>query len=88
MKALRLVSGLLAGGLVALVLALGVAWSLAARENAPGPGVALVAGHLVAAVVAVTAQVYADRHRDGRGSLASLAVVAVTAAVLVIAWIA
>ncbi len=88
MKALRLLTGLLAGGLVALVLALGVAWVVAAREHAPGPGVARVVGHLVAAVVAVAAQRYADRHPDGRGVAAALAVLVVTAALLAVAWIA
>jgi hypothetical protein len=47
-----------------------------------------VVGHLVAAVVAVAAQRYADRHPDGRGVAAALAVLVVTAALLAIAWIA
>ncbi|MGI5127647.1 hypothetical protein ACQEVB_12615 [Pseudonocardia sp. CA-107938] len=88
MRVLRGFTGLLAGGLVALVLALGVAWALAAAEGAPGPGPVRVLGHLVAAVVAVAAQRYADRNAGGRAAVAALAVVVVTVLVLVVAWIA
>lgn len=85
---LRGFTGLLAGGLVALVLALGVAWVIAASDNAPGPGIGRMLGHLAAAVVAVAAQRYADRHPDARGVLAALAVLVVTVALLALAWIA
>lgn len=87
MKVVRGFTGLLAGGLVALVLALGVAWVIADAQGAPGPGPVRMVGHLVAAVVAVAAQRYADRHLDGRGVVATVVVVAVTAAVLVVAWV-
>ncbi len=87
MKVVRGFTGLLAGGLVALVLALGVAWIIADAQGAPGPGPVRMIGHLVAAVVAVAAQAYVDRHPDGRGLVAAVVVVAVTVAVLVIAWV-
>jgi cobalamin biosynthesis protein CobD/CbiB len=87
MTVLRGFTGLLAGGLVALVLALGVAWVIADAQGAPGPGPVRMVGHLLAAVVAVAAQRYADRHRDGRGALAAFVVLAVTVAVLAVAWI-
>jgi cobalamin biosynthesis protein CobD/CbiB len=87
MRVVRGFTGLLAGGLVALVLALGVAWVIADAEGAPGPGPVRMVGHLVAAVVAVAAQRYADRHHDGRGAVAALVVLAVTVAVLLIAWV-
>lgn len=84
---LRGLSGLLAGGLVATVVALGVAWVVAAGMDAPGPGVVRLVGHLVAAVVAVVAQRYADRHPGADGVAAALAVVAITVLVLAMAWI-
>jgi cobalamin biosynthesis protein CobD/CbiB len=87
MKVVRGFTGLLAGGLVALVLALGVAWIIADAQGAPGPGPLRMIGHLVAAVVAVTAQRYVDRHLDGRGLVAAAVVLGVTVAVLLIAWV-
>lgn len=86
---LRGLSGLLAGGLVVLALALGVAWVVATRTGAPGPAPSFLAWHAVAAVVAVVAQVRADRAADGgHGAGAALAVVGVSAVVLAALWLA
>lgn len=86
---LRGLSGVLAGGLVVLALALGVAWVVATRTGAPGPAPSFLAWHAVAAVVAVVAQVRADRAADGgHGAGAALAVVGVSAVVLAALWLA
>ncbi|MHA6629259.1 hypothetical protein ACU61A_27815 [Pseudonocardia sichuanensis] len=87
-RLLRGLAGLLAGGLVALVLALVGAWFLAERLGVPGPTGATIAGHAVAAVLAVLAQRQADRRRDGVAAVAALAVVLVTAVVLAVQWLA
>ncbi len=84
---LRGLSGVLAGGLVVLVVVLVVAWVVAAREGSPGPGAAMLAGHVVAAAVAVAVQVYADRTPGPRGTLAALGVVVLIGMVLTSAWL-
>ncbi|WP_143517110.1 hypothetical protein [Pseudonocardia sp. MH-G8] len=87
-RLLRGLSGLLAGGLVALVLALVGAWFLAEQLAVPGPTGWTIAAHAVAAVVAVLAQIWADRRRNGAAVLAALGVVLVTAVVLAVQWLA
>jgi hypothetical protein len=87
-RLLRGLSGLLAGGLVALVLALVGAWFLAEQLGVPGPAGGTIAGHGVAAVVAVLAQHQADRRRHGAAVVAALAVVVVSAVVLGAQWLA
>lgn len=84
---LRGFSGLLAGGLAALAVALFAAWFVADRTGSAGPGAPTLVWHTVAAVVAVAAQVYADRRAGARGVVAALAVVAVTAGVLAAQWL-
>ncbi|MDT7555065.1 MAG: hypothetical protein QOI16_3605 [Pseudonocardiales bacterium] len=84
---LRGLSGVLAGGLVALFVALVVAWGVALREGSPGPGAAVLAVHAVGAVVAVAIQRCADRTPGARGVLAALATIVVVAAVLVYEWL-
>lgn len=79
-------SGALALGLC--VLALGmlgfqvVAWT----RGLPGPGLPTVGGHLLAAVVAVVVQRFADRLRGWAGAAAVAGVLVVAAAVLWIFW--
>jgi hypothetical protein len=87
-RLLRGLAGLLAGGLVALVLALVGAWFLAEQLGVPGPGLPTIVGHAVAAVVAVVAQLLADRRRGGAASVAALVVLLVTAVVLAVQWLA
>lgn len=84
---LRGFSGLLAGGLAALAVALYAAWFVADRAGSAGPGTSTLVWHTVAAVVAVAAQVYADRTAGVRGAVAAVGVVAVTAAVLAAQWL-
>lgn len=85
---LRALSGLLAGGLVALVAALCVAWLVANRLGTAGPDPLTLGWHAGAATAAVLAQRYADRHADLFGTAAALAVVGVTSAVLAAQWLA
>jgi putative effector of murein hydrolase len=87
-RLLRGLSGLLAGGLVALVLALVGAWFLAEQLAVPGPTLETIAGHAVAAVVAVLVQRQADRRRDRAAVIAALTVLLVTAVVLTVQWLA
>ncbi len=82
----RGLSGVLAGGLVVLAIALCVAQWLASTAGRPGPGLATVAGHGVAAAVAVALQLVADRCRGRTAALASYVVVLLTACVLWFGW--
>ena len=86
-RVLRGVSGVLAGGLVALLIALTVGWYLSSRTDMPGPGTPTLVWHAVAVVVAVPAQVYADRTAGPRGTVAALAVIVTAAALLVLQWL-
>ncbi|WP_232660424.1 hypothetical protein [Pseudonocardia sp. TRM90224] len=83
---LRGFSGLLAGGLVLLALVLVATQFLAAGTD--GPGTSMLVWHGVAAVVAVGAQVHADRTPGPRGTVAALVVVGIAAAVLAFLWLA
>lgn len=87
---LLVLSGVLAGGLVVLAVALGVAWVVATRTGSPGPAGSFLAWHALAAVVAVVAQVRADRGASTAGGpiVASLVVVAVAVLVLAALWLA
>ena len=85
--ALRSVSGVLAAGMVALVLGLVVAYVVALREGAPGPGAATLLVHAATAVVAVVAQVFADRTPGPRGALLAAGVIVLVGAVLTLEWL-
>lgn len=91
---LRAVSGVLAGGLVVLAVALGVAWVVATRTGSAGPRPGFLFWHGCAAVAAVGLQLRADRAparrmagRDVGGIVAALAVVAISAVVLAALWL-
>jgi hypothetical protein len=86
-RVLRGVTGVLAGGLVALLVALVVAWVVSNNTDMPGPGTATVVWHAVAAVVAVAAQIYADRRSGARGVLAAVGVLAAAALLLYFQWL-
>jgi hypothetical protein len=77
------VTGVVAGGLAALALALVVSWVVAPRWGLPGPAPDLLAWHLGVAVAVVVAQVRADR--SGRPG-AALAVTGAALAVLALLW--
>lgn len=85
-RAPRGLSGVLAGGLVALAIAVCLAQWLAAASGRPGPGLALVAGHVVAALVGMTLQFAAERSQDRSARLASWAVLVLAASVLWFGW--
>jgi uncharacterized membrane protein YpjA len=87
-RLLRGFSGLLAGGLVALAVLLLVAAIVAQQRAVPGPGAVMVAGHVAAAVAAVLVQRRADRARGPAAVGAAIAVVALTAVVLAVQWLA
>lgn len=84
--AVRRLSGLLAGGLVALALVVGAAQWLATASGRPGPGVLTVVGHLTAALAAVALQLVAERVRGRPATLASAGVLVVAATVLWFGW--
>jgi hypothetical protein len=84
-RGLRALSGVLAGGLVVLALALVGSWVVATRLGVPGPPVSFLVWHGLAAVAAVALQVRADR---ARSSAAALGVVVLSAVVLAALWLA
>lgn len=85
-KIWRGISGVLAAGLVLLALGVIAVQVYAGRQDLPGPGADVVAGHVVAAVLAVLGQLFADRRTGWRSALASLAVLAVGGATLWVFW--
>ncbi|XVV04773.1 hypothetical protein ACQPW3_04985 [Actinosynnema sp. CA-248983] len=82
----RGVSGAVAVGLVLLALALLGVQVYAGTRDLHGPGVDMVAGHVVAGLVAVVGQVVADRARRWIAAGASLGVLVVGALVLWVYW--
>jgi hypothetical protein len=84
---LRGVSGVLTGGMIALVAGLVVAWVVALQQGSPGPGAVTLLVHAVAAVAAVAAQVYADRTPGPRGTLGAVGVIVTIAVVLTVEWL-
>ncbi len=83
---LRGFSGVAAGGLIALTLVLAGAELLGARDGFPGPGWAMVGWHLGVTIVAVVAQILADRRRDAIGFAGSVAVFVAAGFILVTQW--
>jgi hypothetical protein len=86
-RLLRGVSGVLAGGLVALAAALLVAGIAAQQRAVPGPGALAIGGHVLAAAVAVLVQRRADRTAGPAAAGAALGVAAITAVVLGVQWL-
>lgn len=84
---LRALTGVLAGGLVALAIALVAAWFVADTIGSPGPSPAVLVGHGLAAVAAVAAQVLADRRTGPPAALAMTSVVVISVVVLVGRWL-
>ncbi|MGB6162945.1 MAG: hypothetical protein WCF33_01540 [Pseudonocardiaceae bacterium] len=85
-RALRGLSGVLVGGLVALAIAVCAAQWLASQSGRPGPGMADVVGHVVAAASAVVLQLTAERSLGRSAALASWSVLMLTAGVLWFGW--
>lgn len=82
----RELSGALSMGLAALAVVVVAFQVLAWARDMPGPGLTMVAGHLVAAVLAVLAQRFADRLDGWQSVVSVLAVIAVTGAALWLFW--
>ncbi|MTD55062.1 hypothetical protein [Amycolatopsis pithecellobii] len=82
----RGLTGSLAAGLAGLaVLVLGAA-VVSLLRGAPGPGVVMLIGHPVAAVIALVAQRFVDRRAGAIAALAAGVVVVVVAAALLLFW--
>lgn len=88
MRGLRGLSGMLSGGLVGLAVVVCAAQWLAGTSGRPGPGMAEVVGHVVAALAAVVLQLVADRLRGTSAALASGSVLVIAAGVLWFGWCA
>jgi hypothetical protein len=82
----RELAGALAVGLSVLAIVVLVFQVLAWIRNVPGPGAAMVGGHLGAAVLAVLVQRVADRAAGWLAAVAAVAVVAITAATMWLLW--
>ncbi len=79
-------SGALAIGLAALAAVVLVFQIVAWAQGIPGPGLLTVAGHVVAAGLALLAQRFADRRGGWRGAAAVLGVLTVSAVALWLFW--
>jgi hypothetical protein len=85
--AVRGLSGLLVGGLVALALLLLAGWWYAQRTGLPGPGPGMLVGHGLASVAAVLAQVWADRRPDRTGTLVAAGLAVLVVGGLTAVWL-
>lgn len=80
-RGLRALSGVVCGAVIVLTAVVWVAQYLGDTRDFPGPGSASLSAHVVAALVATAAQLFADRRR-GLAAVAGAAVVYLTGAVL------
>ncbi|MFE7719045.1 hypothetical protein ACFU44_08370 [Nocardia rhizosphaerihabitans] len=81
MTLVRGLSGIVAGGVVVLLCVVAGAAVIGSRRDFPGPGAESLTWHVLAAIVVVGAQVFADRRR-GPAAFTGSAVVLVTTGVL------
>ncbi|GAA1333808.1 hypothetical protein [Saccharothrix algeriensis] len=86
LRAWRGASGAVAVGLALLALALIGVQVYAGSHGLPGPGIDVVVGHVVASVIAVAAQVVADRRTRWVAAACSLAVIVAGATTLWLYW--
>lgn len=86
MKVLRAVSGVVAGGLVMLTLVLFGAAFMGDRRGFPGPGAEMLAWHTGLSMVAVIAQIFADRRRGFVAFFGSVVVFVAAGYLLVTQW--
>ncbi|GAB3446714.1 hypothetical protein [Actinophytocola sediminis] len=82
----RELAGALAVGLSVLAVVIVVFQVLAWARDMPGPGTAMVLGHLCAAVLAVLVQRVADRATGLVATVAALGVVVITGATMWMLW--
>ncbi|GAB2725373.1 hypothetical protein [Nocardia thraciensis] len=86
MRVFRALSGIVAGGLVVLSAVLIVAEFLGQRRGFPGPGTATLGWHIGLSIVAVAAQLFADRRRGFAVLFGSLVVFVAAGYLLVTQW--
>jgi hypothetical protein len=82
----RELAGALAVGLSVLAIVVLVFQVLAWIRGVPGPGAAMVGGHLGAAVLAVLVQRVADKNSGVLSAASAVAVVAITGATMWLLW--
>lgn len=82
----RELAGALAVGLSVLAVVIVVFQVLAWARDVPGPGAAMVLGHLGAALVAVLVQRVADRATGLVATIAGLGVVVITGVTMWLLW--
>ncbi|MEU8898529.1 hypothetical protein [Nocardia sp. NPDC048505] len=86
MKVLRGLSGVAAAGTLVLTLVvIGTAF-IAARRGFPGPGWESAAWHVGTSVVAISAQIFADRRRGAAAFFGSVVVFLVCGLLLWTQW--
>ncbi|MGW0041364.1 hypothetical protein [Rhodococcus sp. NPDC003348] len=85
-RALQALSGAVTAGVVLLAAVVIVTAYLGSRRGFPGPGAVSVAAHVVAAVVVVVAQRFADHRRGPVAIAGSVAVFLVTIGLLWTQW--
>lgn len=83
---LRGLSGAVTAGLVVLAVVVVGAQYLGLQREFPGPGAVSVTAHIIAAVVAVVLQHFADHRYRAASALASLLVFVVTGLLLWTQW--
>ncbi|MCX5043728.1 hypothetical protein OG921_11180 [Aldersonia sp. NBC_00410] len=86
MRILRAFTGLLAGGLVVLTLVVIGSAVFGDDHGLAGPGGVSIGGHVIAAIVAVAAQIYADRKRGLAAFVACLVVLVTTGLLFWTQW--
>ena len=90
---IRTLSGIISGGLVALALAviviafLGNAPGVSGMQPFAGPGMESITVHLAAAILAVIAQVFADKRKALAAFLVLVVVAAIAGGVLWTQWL-
>ncbi|MGS2806292.1 hypothetical protein [Nocardia sp. MW-W600-9] len=86
MTVVRGFSSLVAGGVVVLLCVVIGAAVMGSRRDFPGPGAESLTWHVLAALVVVAAQLYADRNRGLAAFTASAIVMITTGALLWTQW--
>ncbi|MBU3063339.1 hypothetical protein KO481_17620 [Nocardia sp. NEAU-G5] len=86
MRVLRGLSGVVAAGMVVLMLVVAGSAVLGALRGYPGPGMRMVAWHIGLSIVAVTAQVFTDKRRGFAAFSGSLVVFLAAGYLLVTQW--
>ncbi|QBJ97801.1 hypothetical protein ERC79_19040 [Rhodococcus sp. ABRD24] len=85
-RALRALSGVVAGGVVVLTLVVIGAAFLASDRGFPGPGRESIVVHVLVSIGVVALQVVADRRRAGAAALSSVAILVFTGLLLWTQW--